>query len=68
MNQKERQVATLSASIAALDEQLGDMALYGNDAGKVTQLTRQRFELDKALEQAEAEWLAASEAYEAAHN
>ena len=67
MTQKERQVATLSANIAALDERLGNRALYDNDEGKVTQLTRQRGELAKALEQAEAEWLEASEAYEATH-
>ena len=52
--------------IAALDTQLGDMALYENNSDKAAQLARQRGELAKALENAEAEWLEASEIYESA--
>ena len=68
MTRKEQKVKTISASIAALDERLGDKALYDNDPDAATQLARQRGELAKALEQAEAEWLAASEAYEGARH
>ena len=67
MTKKERKVDAISAEIAALDEQLGDMALYENDPDKANLLSRQRGELAKSLEQAEADWLEASEAYEAAH-
>ena len=67
MTKKEQKVAAISAEIAAMDEQLGDMSLYESDPEKANLLSRQRGELAKALEQAEADWLQASEAYEAAH-
>jgi len=67
MTNKEQKVDAISAEIATLDEQLGDMALYESDPDKAALLSRQRGELAKSLEQAEADWLEASEAYEAAH-
>ena len=67
MTKKEQKVAAISAEIAAIDEQLGDMSLYESDPEKANLLSRQRGELAKALEKAEADWLQASEAYEAAH-
>ena len=67
MTKKEQKVDAISAEIATLDEQLGDMALYENDPDKANLFSRQRGELVKSLEQAEADWLEASEAYEAAH-
>jgi ATP-binding cassette subfamily F protein 3 len=67
MTKKEQKVEAISAEIAAMDERLGDMSLYESDPEKANRLSRQRGELAKALEQAEADWLKASEAYEAAH-
>ena len=66
MTKKEQKVAAISGEIATLDTKLGDMALYENDPDKAARLARQRGELAKALEYAEAEWLEASEAYEKA--
>ena len=66
MTKKEQKVEAILAEITALDELLGDMTLYEKDPEKVTQLTRQRGELTKSLEQAEAEWFDVSQAYEAA--
>lgn len=63
---KEKTVDRLHAEIAALDVKLGDNALYESDPEKAAELVRKRGELAKALEQAETEWLSASEAYDAA--
>ena len=66
MTKKEQKVESIVAEIAALDEQLGDMTLYERDPERATQLSRQRGEFAKKLERAEAEWLEASQTYEAA--
>ena len=66
MTKKEQKVEAIVAEITALDKQLGDMTLYETDPERVTQLTRQRGDLTKSMERAEAEWLDASQAYEAA--
>ena len=66
MTKKEQKVVAISAEIAACDELLGDMSLYENDPEKASQLSRKRGELAKALGQAEADWLKASDVYEAA--
>jgi ATP-binding cassette subfamily F protein 3 len=64
MTKKEQKVEAISAEIAALDVQLGDMTLYEKNPEKATQLPIQRGLLAKSLEQAEADWLEASTAYE----
>ena len=68
MTGKEREMQKLAQEIAALDKKLGDTALYERDPGGAADLARRRGELAKSLEQAEADWLAASEAYETANN
>jgi ATP-binding cassette subfamily F protein 3 len=67
MATKERNVEALSAELASLDERLADTGLYDRNPEGAASLVRKRGELAKALERAEAEWLEASEAYEAAH-
>jgi len=62
----EKQVEKLGTKIAALDEKLGDTGLYDRDPEGAAELVRQRGELAKDLERAEAEWMQASEAYESA--
>jgi len=59
---------TLQAKLAKLDRKLADPALYDEAPGKARNYARLRGELAKELEQAEEDWLAASEAYERASN
>ncbi|MEM8744237.1 MAG: ABC-F family ATP-binding cassette domain-containing protein [Pseudomonadota bacterium] len=66
VTQKESLVEALSTEIAQLDEKLGDMTLYEKEPETAAELARKRGELAKQLDQAEAEWLEANEAYEAA--
>ncbi len=66
VTQKERLVEALATEIAQLDERLGDMTLYEREPEAAAELARKRGELAKQLDQAEAEWLEANEAYEAA--
>jgi ATP-binding cassette subfamily F protein 3 len=62
----EAEVARLAKSIAVIDAALADGNTYVRDSGRAQALARQRGELRRSQEQAEARWLAASEAYEAA--
>lgn len=64
---KEREVEKITEEIARLDEKLGDTSLYDRQPDAAADLARKRGELAKSLEQAEADWLAASEAYEEAN-
>ncbi len=66
MTAKEKTVDRLLAEIASLDRKLGDTSLYERDPEGATELVRKRGELAKLLDEAEAEWLEASEAYESA--
>ncbi|MDA7945977.1 MAG: ABC-F family ATP-binding cassette domain-containing protein [Hyphomicrobiaceae bacterium] len=66
VTQKESAVEALSAKIAQLDEKLGDMTLYESEPEAAAELARERGELAKQLDQAEADWLKASEDYESA--
>ncbi len=63
---KEKRVNELTVQIAELDERLGDQSLYEINPEKARLFSKQRGELAKMLEEAEAEWLDASEAYERA--
>jgi ATP-binding cassette subfamily F protein 3 len=62
----ETAIARAEAEIARRDEALADPALYTKDPGKAAKLNQERTRWAEAREAAEEEWLAASEAYEAA--
>ena len=62
----EKQIATLRAKLAKLDDKMADPAFYDEAPAKARDYARLRGELAKELEQAEEDWLAASETYEAA--
>jgi len=62
----EERMEALQAKLAKLDEKLADPALYDDAPDKAREYARLRGELAKELEQAEEDWLAASEEYEAA--
>jgi ATP-binding cassette subfamily F protein 3 len=65
-DEAEKRIAKIQADVARHDAALNAPDLYEKDAAEVTKLTRLRAETLKQLEQAEAAWLQASEAYEAA--
>jgi len=61
----EKNMATLQAKLSALEEQLGDDALYlPENKEKLVELTRERGDIGAALEEAELVWLQAEEALE----
>ena len=60
----ERRMDELQSRLAKLDEALADPAFYETAPDKAQQYARKRGELAKDLEQAEEEWLEASQAYE----
>ncbi|MFO1169811.1 MAG: hypothetical protein U1E49_02445 [Hyphomicrobiaceae bacterium] len=62
----EKKIAKLDAEIAGLDKLLADPALYTREPERAKTITRDRGQLLKTREVAEAAWLEASEAYEAA--
>jgi ATP-binding cassette, subfamily F, member 3 len=62
----EAEIERLSLQIATIDAALADSGLYARNAARAQALARERGELARARSQAEAAWLAASEAYEAA--
>lgn len=62
----EAQLATLNGEIAKLDKALSDPLLFTKDPAKGAAVSKKRAEAAKKLEAAEARWMAASEAYEAA--
>ena len=64
----EAQLATLQTEIAKLDKALSDPLLFTKDPAKGAAVSKKRAEAQKKLEAAEARWLSASEAYEAAAN
>ncbi len=66
IKQHEERMEMLQAKLAKLDEKLADPALYDDTPDKARNFARLRGELAKELEQAEEDWLAASEEYEAA--
>ncbi len=62
----EKALEKLLARKSTIEEKLADPALYQGPADKVTQLQRERGELDKAIAEAEAAWLMAHEELEQA--
>ena len=66
IQQREQHMETLQSKLAKLDAKLAEPALYDEAPEKAQQYARLRGELAKELEQAEEDWLAASEAYERA--
>ncbi len=66
VNSAETEIDRLSRKIAAIDAALADPALYTREPARAQTLARERGELMRAREEAEAQWLSASEAYEAA--
>jgi ATP-binding cassette subfamily F protein 3 len=56
----------LSKRIVAIDRDLADGGLYRRDPARAQTLARERGGLIRARVEAETQWLAASEAYEAA--
>jgi ATP-binding cassette subfamily F protein 3 len=66
MQAAEKAVDKLSADIAKIDAALADTALYAREPGKARDLSQERGQLAKRLSEAEATWLEATEAYEAA--
>jgi len=62
----EAEIERLSKNIAVIESALADGTLYAGDAVRAQALARERGELIRAREDAEAAWLEASEAYEAA--
>jgi ATP-binding cassette subfamily F protein 3 len=62
----EQEIDRLTKRIAAVDAALADGTLYTRDPGKAQLLARERAELIRAREDAEGQWLIASENYETA--
>jgi ATP-binding cassette subfamily F protein 3 len=62
----EVEIERLSKKIATIESALADGTLYSGDAVRAQALARERGELIRARDAAEAAWLEASEAYEAA--
>jgi ATP-binding cassette, subfamily F, member 3 len=62
----EREIAKIAREIARLDAQLGDNSLYEREPALAQTIVKDRGALAKALEDAEASWLEASDAYERA--
>jgi ATP-binding cassette subfamily F protein 3 len=62
----EAQMARLALQIANIDAALADSGLYARNPARAQALARERASLARALEGAEAAWLTAGEAYEAA--
>jgi ATP-binding cassette subfamily F protein 3 len=61
----EAALGRATAALAAIDAQLTDPAVFAKDPAKAAELGRKRDTAQAAVEVAEAEWLAAQEAYEA---
>ena len=66
MDKAERDVASLHASLADIDTALAAPRLFAKDPSKGEALSRQRAETARAVVAAEARWMEAAEAYEAA--
>jgi ATP-binding cassette subfamily F protein 3 len=61
----EAALGRATTALAAIDAQLTDPAVFAKDPAKAADLGRKRDTAQAAVETAEAEWLAAQEAYEA---
>ncbi len=63
-NQAERNVEALTSQMEDLDHSLADSDLYTRDPDTAQKLLRQRGQVAKQLEEAEAEWLTTMQDYE----
>jgi ATP-binding cassette subfamily F protein 3 len=61
----EAALSSATATLAEIDAKLTDPAIFSKDPGMAAELGRRRDAAQTAVEAAEAEWLAAQEAYEA---
>jgi ATP-binding cassette subfamily F protein 3 len=61
----EAALTRASEALAAIDQALADPAVFTAQPGKAASLGRDRTRAQAAVEAAEAEWMAAQEAYEA---
>ena len=66
VKETEQKLNRLQAEQARIAQALANPALYQDNPGKVTSLNQERAQTDKAIEAAEAAWLAAEEKLEAA--
>jgi ATP-binding cassette, subfamily F, member 3 len=55
-----------TSEVAEIDHALSDTSIYLRDAARATELTAKREKAQARLDKAEAEWIAAAEAYDAA--
>jgi ATP-binding cassette subfamily F protein 3 len=62
----EEVLARCTRTLEALDRELADPQLYVKDPAKAADLGRRREKAQAALDEAEAKWMQAAEAYEAA--
>jgi len=62
----EQTLARCTAEVAEIDHALSDPAIYLRDAARATELAAKREKAQARLDKAEAEWIAASEALDAA--
>jgi ATP-binding cassette subfamily F protein 3 len=68
MDRWEREVARLHGEIEEIDAALAAPGLFAKDPGKGEKMSKSRAEAARNLEAAEARWIEAAEAYEAAQN
>ncbi|MBB4659710.1 ABC-F family ATP-binding cassette domain-containing protein [Parvularcula dongshanensis] len=61
----ERRMEEAEARIAKIDEALAEPGLFDRDIDRATELSKTRARTSEALAEAEEDWLAASETYEA---
>ncbi|MGI9381629.1 MAG: ribosomal protection-like ABC-F family protein [Methyloligellaceae bacterium] len=66
VKETEARIGALTEKLDRIDTELGDTGLYDRDPDRAQRLVRERGALARELEEAEAAWLAASEALEAA--
>ena len=66
VDKAEKEMERLHSRRGELEQKLADPALYQGPADKLTALRKQIADLDRSLAQAEAQWLEATENYEAA--
>ncbi|MEC9346445.1 MAG: ABC-F family ATP-binding cassette domain-containing protein [Pseudomonadota bacterium] len=62
----EKAMEKIASQVRQIEAKLRDPAIYGGPPQKVTELAQQKGEAERRLADAEAEWLAAAEALEAA--
>jgi ATP-binding cassette subfamily F protein 3 len=62
----ESTLARCTSEVAEIDHALSDTAIYLRDAARATELAAKREKAQARLDKAEAEWIAAAEAFDAA--